>query len=430
MRPNALRRLSSLFFNMNGLYYYFSKIRRAGLALILVGNLLSGCSASRLPIASDTIPPPRSVTVEEEQYGHQILNELSEQYQVDYSDPRLDQVKRVVDKLTNAAGAKADPWHIYLFKDSKMKNAAATRGNHVFIWTGMLDSVQNDDELAAILGHEIAHVLAGHTEPDPDEEIKKMLIQIGAMAAGIAVSSATRNPMISGSLGDLTSSATEAIGNGMFVNPFAKSLEFEADQIGLTLMAEAGYDPNRAIDFWTRVQGNPDFTSGISFLSTHPSSEDRLVRLRELLPAALQRYSRATGKAVAPDPIPAVHPVPPPSPSKSAATSWPSPAAPSISAHKNTTGAPRSGDSFDVRGNSPPLQSPTPSSNLERWRVLPPRAILYKSPQTSSKKLGEFNADALIEAAQAKKGWLEVFSPDHGYVRSGDVEPDAPIAGR
>ena len=168
----------------------------------------SGCSSAHIPVPPGEIPQGRPVTAEEEAYGHEVLTELQQQYELDYNDPRLDQIQKIVDRLTHAAGVDKDPWHVFLFKSPETKNAAATRGNHVFVWSGLLNSVSSDDELSVIIAHELSHVLAGHTDPDPNEEVKKILISVGAIAAGVAVSAATNNPYFSADLVNLTSAAT------------------------------------------------------------------------------------------------------------------------------------------------------------------------------------------------------------------------------
>ncbi|MCB0360485.1 MAG: M48 family metallopeptidase, partial [Bdellovibrionales bacterium] len=234
----------------------------------------------------------------EEQYGHQVLQELSQQWPLDYNDPRLDTVVRIVDRLTAAANANADPWHVYLFRAPDIKNAAATRGNHVFVWSGMLDYVQSDEELATVLAHEIAHVLAGHTDPDPNEAIRKMLIGLGAAAAGIAVSQSAGSQW-----GQITSSLTQEVGSGFLVNPYSREREAEADHIGLFLMADAHYDPRAAVEFWKRAQNDPAFSSSLEFFSTHPLAEDRAAQLQSFLPAALDRYNGVRA-APAPQPLP------------------------------------------------------------------------------------------------------------------------------
>lgn len=350
-------------------------IRHLVLVLSLFSSL-SACAPKRAPIPQGVIPDPRPPSVQDEQYGHQVLGELTQQFPLEYNDPRLDKVVAIVDRLSVAAKADKDPWHVYLLKDDSVKNAAATRGNHVFIWTGMLDAVTNDDELAGILGHEVAHVLARHTDPDPNEEAKKLLISVGALAASIAVAQATSNPMAAQNLGNLAGSLTQSIGEGVLVNPYGRELEHEADRLGMLVMAEAGYDPKAVIVFWERAQQDPSFSSSLQFFSTHPVAEDRLKELNAALPDALQRYEKSPLRT---------------SPSTS-------------------------------KSNSPSeVVLSLDSSDPQNWIVKNDGAKLYSEPNLSGKPKGEFKADAVLTAKKYKPGWYRVTSPDRGFIQSSDI---------
>ena len=360
--------------------------RRSPLLLTLFTLALVGCAPPRAPVPAGEIPAPRAVTVDEEQYGHRVLEELQQQYPLDYDDPNLARITAVVDRLTAAAKADKEPWHVYLFKAPSVQNAAATRGNHVFVWSGMMDQVANDDELAVILSHELAHVLAGHTDPDPNEEVKKILINVGAIAAGVAVSAATRNPYISADLGNVTSALTQHVGEGIALNPYSRQLEVEADTIGLMLLAEAGYNPEAAISFWSKAEANPGLSSGLQFLSTHPSNVDRLANIRAHMALA---QSRARGDYRAADP---------------------------------------NRDTFDVReqpgrGEGPAPVDRAPATAAEQWRVTRDGARLYTDADASSPALGEFRRGAVIEVSGASRGWLRVTQPDRGFLRGGEAVP-------
>ena len=377
---------------------------------------LMACTPLHAPVPAGSIPEARPLSVEDEQYGHQVLQALSERYQPDYNNPRTQNVQDIVDRLTHAAHADKDPWHVYILKDSTVKNAAATRGNHVFVWTGMLESTHSDEELATVLSHEISHILAGHTDPDPNEEVKQLLINIGAIAAGVAVSAATRSPTWSGDLGRLASSATQELGNGFLLYPYSRDRELEADQIGLFIMADAKYNPSAAIDFWTKIPSDPDYREGPSFLSTHPAAEERIKSLRALLPQAMSRFQgtstqpppwRLNSKGSSTDPGKPTNaglsgksgpnPLPAPLPSSS-----PPAASGSSSAPGNGPGLSR--DSFALNGSSN-------STSTEVWTVTSPRAVVYRSPSLKSQKLGEFAKGAEINVIRRVDDWLELHEP-------------------
>lgn len=250
--------------------------------------LLASCSSNaRPPVPVGTIPQAKSPTVADEQYGHKAFGEITKKHNLTYDHPRYNELQEVVKKLTSSISADKDPWHIYLLDADSVKNAGATRGNHIFVWTGMLNYTKDENELAAIMAHEISHILARHTDPDQYETMKKTLIGLGSMAVGIAAAQVTGI----GNIGQVASVLGNKVGEGLFLNPYSQEKEHEADQVGLFLMAKANYNPQAAIDFWERASKDSSFGSGASFFSTHPSSADRMQRLNSFLPQASAVYS-------------------------------------------------------------------------------------------------------------------------------------------
>lgn len=358
---------------------------------------LGACASSRPPIPPGEVPTVKPITVEDEQYGHQVFQELADRYEQDYNHPRATEVQDIVDRLTKAAGGGGDPWHVYIFKDASVKNAAATRGNHVFIWSGLLDSTKNDAELATILAHEVSHVLAGHTEPDPNDEVKKLLINLGAMAAGIAVTYAT-NGTYAGDLGNLASGVTQQVGESLLVLPYARDKELEADQVGLFLMAKAHYNPEAAVEFWSRAELDPELSGNLSFLSTHPPAKDRVLLLEALLPHAKAVY---LGKPWQGAPL-ASAPQPPNTPPPANPTPFDAGDSFAISSPQPTAGI------VPSIGNQAPAVS---------WELRAPSAYVYLRPNTSSKRLGELKRGAAVEVHKVQGKWLEISNPDIGYVK-------------
>ena len=257
------------------------------LLLILIVTVLTACASSRPPVPVGTIPKPPPLSLSDEQYGHRVLGDLTRRFPLDTNDKRIGRVRNVVEKLTKSDLTGSDPWHVYVLVDNEFKNAAATRGNHIFIWTAMIDQLRNNDELASILAHEVAHVLAGHTNPDPAEQVSEILSGVAGIATRITVqgSNASGLAQVSGAL-------VKELIKGLIVNPGTQRKELEADHVGLMLMAEAKYDPRKAIKFWERAQRDPDFGGGRSsaFFSSHPSSVKRLESLNAALPEAMKRY--------------------------------------------------------------------------------------------------------------------------------------------
>lgn len=264
--------------------------RCAAPCLVAIAALLSACAPGRPPVPPGTIPDAPYVTAEDEQYGHQVLSTLTQTYPLERDDKSISRVRELVLRLARAANADHNPWNVFVLRGDDVVNAAATRGNYVFVWTGMLRAAPNDGELATVVSHELGHVLAGHTQPSPAEEASQIMAQASGEIAGHVVASQPGYAP----LAQLSAIVVTELMKAILVNPEAQRVEFEADHIGFFLMADAGFDPNDALSLWSRMANDSSTAgAGLQFLSSHPASEERLETLRAMLPEAEERYRRA-----------------------------------------------------------------------------------------------------------------------------------------
>lgn len=258
------------------------------LALLILS--LYSCSSGRMPVVPGTIPTQdSSITQEDQKYGSQVLRELSKQYPISKDSNYIDRVDNIVIKLTDSISANTNPWQTYVLLGDDIVNAAATRGNYIFVWTGMLKTATDDAELASVLAHEIGHVLAEHTRPTPGEMANSAIGNV----AGVA----TREIIISqggGALGQLGGQIIQGLFSALISNPQSQRLELEADHIGLFIMARANYDPRKALNFWKKLKNDPKFGSNdtLEFLSTHPATTRRIEEINKLLPKAMAIYRK------------------------------------------------------------------------------------------------------------------------------------------
>ncbi|OAA71542.1 mitochondrial metalloendopeptidase OMA1 [Cordyceps fumosorosea ARSEF 2679] len=199
-------------------------------------------------------------------------------------DVRTRIVKRVMRRLIPVSGLADLNWEIYVIADDSQANAFVLPGGKVFVFSGLLRVCGNEDALAAVLGHEIAHQTASHSAE--------------------RLSQAWVGNLTTGSLfflvGTLPGLALFAIwmATGAFVLPalmyelpMSRAHEYEADHIGLMMMAEACYDPRAAIPFWRRMSENGQEMDEV--LSTHPSNEHRVAKLTQLMPEALAKREQS-----------------------------------------------------------------------------------------------------------------------------------------
>ncbi len=169
----------------------------------------------------------------------------------------------------------------YNLVQSPDANAWCMPGGKIVIYTGILPITKNEAGLAAVMGHEVAHALANHGQ---QRMSAGQIQELGAVAGNIALAKNPQNQQIFNTAYGLGSNL------GVML-PFSRSHETEADKIGLTLMAIAGYDPIAAAGLWERMQAQEKGTPP-EFLSTHPSSTTRIQNIRTWAPAAKEEAKK------------------------------------------------------------------------------------------------------------------------------------------
>lgn len=217
---------------------------------------------------------------EESRLGVQAFAEVLSKEKIS-QDPALQAVvNRIGWRIANAAKRPDFKWEFVVIDNEKTANAFALPGGKVAVYTGMFPVARTEGGLAAVMSHEVAHVLARH---GGERLSQGLLAQIGGVAiqAGMAGS----NPAVVGGV-------MAAYGLGANVGvllPYSRLQESEADRIGLLLMAEAGYDPREAVHLWRRM-AQQDRRQAPEFLSTHPSPQSRIEDLERSIPNALTHY--------------------------------------------------------------------------------------------------------------------------------------------
>lgn len=237
--------------------------------------------------------PDSKLRSEAEYYVVQHIDQ--ESFREIKSGPELKRITNLVDRLGVAAGYPSHTFPVHLVDAGDQVNAAAFNGASVVVYVELLRKISNDAELATVLGHEVGHIVAKHYTYAEEEKSRANAVSIGSSILGAAASVATSVAGFGGAAdlaGDVTSTATGAIGYGAFVGSFSRLQEYEADHLGLLIMAKAGYDPRVAPAFWQRadeVFGEKSSQVG-AFFNTHPAETDRQKALEEALPYALALY--------------------------------------------------------------------------------------------------------------------------------------------
>ena len=218
---------------------------------------------------------------QENTLGYQAFSQIRQQYRPS-KDPQTNElVNRVGRRVAEAANRPDYRWEFVVFQD-ETPNAFCLPGGKVGIFTGILKYTKDEAGLATVISHEVAHALVRHAG---ERMSQGMVAQLGSLGLGAAL--AGQSPYVA-------SAAQQAYGLGANVGvllPYSRKQETEADEVGLILMAKAGYDPQAAVGFWQRmVEGSKGKAKPPEFLSTHPTDQRRIQDIEQLIPGIKERY--------------------------------------------------------------------------------------------------------------------------------------------
>ncbi len=257
--------------------------------LLAVFILLVTISCTTVPLTGrrqlSLVPESEMISLSLTQYG-QFLKENK----TSTDQAKTAMVRRVGQKVAKAVESymsqkglsdnlKGYQWEFNLVENKEV-NAWCMPGGKVVVYTGLLPVAQNDEGLATVLGHEIAHAVARHGSERMSDQ---MFVQLGSTSLSAAMAN---KPQQTQTLANAVFGAGSQVG---FLLPFSRKHESEADYMGLIFMAMAGYNPNASLAFWERMAQQTK-ASTPEFLSTHPVNSTRIANIREKLPEAMKYY--------------------------------------------------------------------------------------------------------------------------------------------
>lgn len=256
----------------------FKKIAIGLLMAVLVACATSPTGRSQLILIPDS---------EMSQMGTQAFQQIRKEQEVSNNRRVQRYVQCITDEITGELSgewAKTD-WEVVVFEDES-PNAFALPGGKIGVHTGMLDVARNQNQLAAVIGHEIGHVLARH----------------GAERVSQQFAASTALQLVNSYVGEDSSNSSKMamalLGLGTQVGvllPYSRVQESEADVIGLELMARSGFDPRASVGLWQNMAAEGGARPP-EFLSTHPAPESRIQELRNNMPPALEIYRQTSSR--------------------------------------------------------------------------------------------------------------------------------------
>jgi len=219
--------------------------------------------------------------------GHQTFNQLKEKQTLSQDRRQIAYVQCVLDAIVAELPEEQRylNWELAVFVDNE-PNAFALPGGRVGVHTGLLNVALNQDQLAAVIGHEIGHVIANHHEESITQQ------QNAQVGLGILSGLATAGTG-SKATGDMVNQVGAIGAQTLFLLPGSRTQEREADVVGQRLMARAGFDPAQAVVLWHNMNAASRGQRPPKWLSTHPAPQDRINQLQRDVTGLLPVYQEA-----------------------------------------------------------------------------------------------------------------------------------------
>ncbi len=220
---------------------------------------------------------------EERSMGLQAFEGIKKETPISRDAALQQRIQRIGERIAASVGRELPgaQWEFVVFDDPKTINAFALPGGKVGVYTGLINLAESDDEIAAVMGHEVAHVSSRHGG-------ERMSQQMAAGLVGAVGVAATENAKHR----DAWRMALTG-GTGLGLLAFSREHESEADAIGMRFAANAGYDPRAAVTFWQKMAQKNSGGEPFKWLSTHPPTSERIANLQRLAPQYLATYEAA-----------------------------------------------------------------------------------------------------------------------------------------
>ncbi|KZN46034.1 hypothetical protein N482_13305 [Pseudoalteromonas luteoviolacea NCIMB 1942] len=277
-----------IFSNKIASQQYVGSMMKKVVACMLVALALSGCKTSPTGRTQIMLYPEQQM----DEMGVASFDQIKSKQAIESEKSSNQYVSCIADALIAQLPNKyaSQKWEVVVFKDDSA-NAFALPGGKIGVNTGLLKVAKNQHQLAAVMGHEVGHVIAQHAN--------ERVSQSSLLQAGLQVS----NAVMQMNNIEYRNTIMQGLGVGAQVGialPFSRSHETEADIIGLELMAKAGFKPIGAVELWQNME-KLGGERPMEFLSTHPSPDNRIQRLNNKMHSANSLYQAAKQQGLSPN---------------------------------------------------------------------------------------------------------------------------------
>lgn len=250
---------------------------------------LNACTLKHRTIPAGEIPKIDALTPGDAEFGKSLFEDLCDDNRLDSQNERYGQLVKVFDHLIQVAQVDHLPWQIHLFNDPDLADVRAVHGNYVFVWTGFLDIVQNEDEIAGVVACEIAHVLARHTFPVQFTLWSDVFFDVAELTTSIAIMQLTHGAVSVNGRGWMKWAYVEISDLDPLDREYSEADEREATMIAMQILQRSKYDPEAMLTFWQRVQQDETLQIKVKRLNRELAPQRRTEIVEELLRQLPQR---------------------------------------------------------------------------------------------------------------------------------------------
>lgn len=258
------------------------RIDRIILTLLFALPLLSACATHPVTGRSQLMLAPEGDVIQMSYQAYDQMKRRQPTLPDDHAFSR--RVQGIAQRIIQQAqllhpAARGWQWETHVFRNDDI-NAFAMAGGKIGVNTGLIERINpTDDELAQVLAHEVAHAISGHSR---EQMSIAMSQQLGLGIAATALRLDPSSMQLASQVADIA-----------LALPFSRTMEYEADRVGLELAARAGYNPQAAISLWRRMSASHGGASPPEWLSTHPTDASRIAQIQALIPRMMPLYQQA-----------------------------------------------------------------------------------------------------------------------------------------
>ena len=268
------------------------------LAVAFLLIMVNACTVNHTFVQPGTIPKLAVPNSEAEEFGKDLFQELCEDFDLDSDNQKHDKLVEVFHQLTTAAEVDHLPWHVYLLNGPEIVDIRAVHGNYLFVWSGVLDAVNNDAELAGLLACELSHTLAHHTDPVEFTLTSDVLFSVAELATSLGIMVASQGAVLISGHGWMKWAYIEVADLDPLDRKYNKEHEREAADIALLILSRTQYSAQALLDFWKRVAEDPSSHDKYERFSRGLSPQERALMLEDLLSKPSQGNGRLAKKPI------------------------------------------------------------------------------------------------------------------------------------